>query len=116
MADVYSVIGSNAKKHVIANGTNGRTLIVKISKANITDAELFAWTQYMTTSHGVNGSGDSAFTVAGVGTADGSAFAAGVTDVVYVALQGTGTLTVASVEALTGSPTVTIEAVLVAAK
>jgi hypothetical protein len=36
---------------------------------------------------------DNAFTVAGVATADGSAFVSGTTDVVFLALQGTGTFT-----------------------
>jgi hypothetical protein len=48
----------------------------------------------MTTSHGINGSGDSAFTVAGFGTATGAAFVSGSTDVVYLRLQGTGDYTV----------------------
>jgi hypothetical protein len=107
---------SNYLKHVINQADVGRELIVKIAKTNMTDTELNAYIQYITTSHGSAGSGDSAFVVAAVGTADGSAFESGVTDNVFLRVQGTGTLTVASVEALTGTPTVTIPAIFTPAK
>ena len=60
---------------------------------------------------------DDAFTVAGFGTADGSAFVSGTTDVVFVALQGTGTITADGSDAygVTGAVT-TVEAVFVASK
>ena len=59
-----------------------------------------------------SGVDNDAFTVAGVGTADGSAFESGTTDVVFIALQGTGTITADASNALgvTGSA-LTIEAV-----
>ena len=107
---------SNYLKHVINQADVGRELIVKIAKSNMTDTELNAYIQYITTSHGVAGSGDSAFVVAAVGTADGSAFESGVTDNVFLRVQGTGTLTVATIEALTGTPTVTIPAIFTPAK
>jgi hypothetical protein len=44
-------------------------------------------------------------------TPDGSAFVSGTTDVVVLALQGTGDFTDATVEGLTGTPTATIVAV-----
>lgn len=122
MADVTNLsvggttVGANYKKHTISTSDAGRTLIVKFSKTNITDTELNAWINYLTLSHGSNGTGDSAFTVAGVGTADGSAFVSGTTDVVFLKIQGTGDFTDATVEALTGSPTVDIIAVFVPAK
>jgi hypothetical protein len=129
MADAYSKIetvsnagatvatfGANALKHVINQADVGRELIVKITKTNVTDTELNAYIQYITTSHGSAGSGDSAFVVAAVGTADGSAFVSGTTDVVFLRVQGTGDLTVASINALTGSPTATIEAIFTPAK
>jgi hypothetical protein len=106
-----TTVGANYLKHQINQADVGRELIVKIAKSNMTDAQLSAYIAYITTAHGSAGTGDSAFTVAAVGTADGSAFEAGVTDVVFLRVQGTGTLTVGSVEALTGSPTVTIEAI-----
>ena len=82
----------------------------------MTDTELNAYIQYITTSHGSAGAGDSAFVVAAVGTATGVAFESGVTDVVFLRVQGTGDLTVATVNALTGSPTTTIEAIFTPAK
>ncbi len=107
---------SNYLKHVINQADVGRELIVKITKTNVTDTELNAYIQYITTSHGSAGSGDSAFVVAAIGTADGSAFVSGTTDVVFLRVQGTGDLTVASINALTGSPTATIEAIFTPAK
>jgi len=106
-----TTVGANYLKHQINQADVGRELIVKIAKSNMTDAELSAYIAYITLPHGSAGSGDSAFTVAAVGTADGSAFSTGVTDVVFLRVQGTGSLTVGSVEALTGTPTVTIEAI-----
>jgi hypothetical protein len=111
-----SELGDNYLKHVINQADVGRELIVKIAKTNMTNAMLTAYIAYITTSHGSAGSGDSAFTVAAVGTADGTAFESGVTDVVYLRVQGTGDLTVASINALTGSPTATIEAIFTPAK
>jgi len=111
-----SYLSANNYKHVINQADVGRELIVKIAKTNMTDAEVSAYIAYITTSHGSAGSGDSAFVVAAVGTADGTAFVSGTTDVVYLRVQGTGDLTVASINALTGSPTATIEAIFTPAK
>jgi len=99
MADVKNLaigattVGANYLKHTIATSDAGRTLIVSVSKTDITDDELNTVINFMTISKGANGTGDSAFTVAGLGTADGSPFVAGTTDVVYLRLQGTGTIT-----------------------
>jgi excinuclease UvrABC ATPase subunit len=111
-----SYLPANNYLNVINQADVGRELIVKIAKTNMTNAELNAWIGYITTSHGSSGSGDSAFTVAAVGTATGVAFESGVTDVVYLRVQGTGDLTVATINALTGSPTATIEAIFTPAK
>ena len=107
---------ANNYKHAINQADVGRELIVKIAKTDMTDAELGAYIAYITTSHGTNGSGDSAFVVAAVGTATGVAFVSGTTDVVFLRVQGTGDLTVASINALTGTPTATIEAIFTPAK
>jgi hypothetical protein len=112
----FVTFGANSLKHVINQADVGRELIVKIAKTNMTDTELNAYIQYITTSHGSAGTGDSAFVVAAVGTATGVAFESGVTDVVFLRVQGTGDLTVATVNALTGSPTTTIEAIFTPAK
>lgn len=111
-----SYLPANNYLNVINQADVGRELIVKIAKTNMTNAELNAWIGYITTSHGSSGSGDSAFTVAAVGTATGVAFESGVTDVVYLRVQGTGDLTVATINALTGTPTATIEAIFTPAK
>jgi hypothetical protein len=107
MAYAGDTVAANYLKNVRANGLGPRTLIVSISKTDLTDAELNTIINYMTTSHGSGGSGDSAFVVAGLGTATGAAFVAGTTDVVYVALQGTGDYTVDSSDAhgVTGAAT-----------
>jgi hypothetical protein len=111
MPAITGTVVANYLKNVRANGTNGRTLVVQFAKSNMTNAEVNAWINYLTTAHGASGSGDSAFTVAGLGTADGSAFVSGETDNLFLLLQGTGDFTDATVEALTGTPTVTILAV-----
>jgi len=112
MADVYSTVGVNARKFVISQSDAGREIIVKVAKTNMTNDELNTIVNYFTTSHGSAGSGDSAFTVAAFGTADGSAFVSGTTDAVFFRLQGTGEYTVDSSDAhgVTGAVT-TIEAV-----
>jgi hypothetical protein len=112
----YVTFGANSLKHVINQADVGRELIVKIAKTNMTDTQVNAYIQYITTSHGSSGSGDSAFVVAAIGTADGSAFESGVTDVIFLRVQGTGDLTVGTINALTGSPTATIEAIFTPAK
>ena len=65
----------------IGNGLGSKTDIVNIAKTNITTAELKKILEDMQ----VDG-----FAVAGVGTADGTAFVSGTTDAVMVALQGAG--------------------------
>lgn len=107
LASGSTTVGANYLKNGIGTSDAGRTLIISISKTNITDAELNTIINYMTTSHGVDGDGDSAFTVAGVGTATGAAFVSGTTDVVYLRLQGTGDYTVDASDAhgVTGAAT-----------
>lgn len=68
------------------NGLGPRTRIISLSNTDMTQAELNAMIQLLTAG-GTKGV-DDAVTVAGI-----SAFEAGVTDVVYVAVQGTGVLT-----------------------
>lgn len=105
---------TNYLKNVRANGLGPRTIIVSIAKTNITNTELNTWINYITLPQGdgsgTDGNGPDAFVVAGLSaSADGTAaFESGVTDVVYLALQGTGTFGETAVEALTGTPTVTV--------
>ena len=107
---------SNYLKHVINQADVGRELILKLAGTNLTDADLESVTRYITTSHGVAGAGDSAFVVAAIGTADGSAFESGVTDTVYMRVQGTGDLTVGTADQSIAGLTVTIEAIFTPAK
>jgi FtsH-binding integral membrane protein len=97
---IGSSVTANYLKNVINQADVGRELIVSIaSSGTINDAELNAAIAVLTTSHGTGGAGDSAFTVAAVGTADGSAFVSGTTATVFLRCQGTGTFTAADVKA-----------------
>jgi hypothetical protein len=127
MADVYSRVetvsnagatvatfGANQLKHVINQADVGRELIVKIALSNMTDANVTAIRNAITQAGGVAGAlpantGD-AFTVAAIGTANGSAFETGVTDVLFMRVQGTGTFDTTDAAAGTGA-TVTVEAI-----
>lgn len=109
-------LGDNYLKHVINQADVGRELIVKLAGSNLTDANLSSVIGYITTSHGSAGSGDSAFVVAAVGTADGTAFVSGETDTVFLRVQGTGDLTVATADMGIGGLTVSIEAIFTPAK
>jgi hypothetical protein len=111
-----ATFGANNYKHAISTSDAGRTLILKLAGTNLTDANLLAVIGYITTSQGVAGAGDSAFTVAGVGTADGTAFESGVTDTVYLKVQGTGDITVATADMSVGGLTITVEAIFTPAK
>ncbi len=103
----------NYLKHVINQADVGRELIVKVYDSNsaLTNTTLGQVIAYLTTSHGSAGSGDSAFTVAAVGTADGSAFVSGTTDTVFLRVQGTGDVTVATADMGISGIAVSIEAV-----
>jgi len=111
-----TTVGANYLKHQINQADVGRELIVKVAGTNLTDADLSAIIGYITTAHGSGGTGDSAFTVAAVGTADGTAFVSGTTDNVFLRVQGTGDLTVADADASVAGVTVTIEAIFTPAK
>ena len=86
-------------KTVAGNGLGPRTRIISLSKSNMTQAELDAAITYLTAGD-VAGTND-AHTVAGI-TSDGgdagtdTSFVSGESDVVHVALQGTGAFTAAS--------------------
>jgi len=113
-------VTANYLKNVRANGLGPRTLIVKVAKTNITNDELNTIINAITSSQGVNGSGDSAFVVAGLssdqsvttnGITKALQFVSGTSDVVFLALQGTGVYTPDASDAhgVTGAVT-TIEA------
>jgi hypothetical protein len=111
----YVTFGANFNKHRINQADVGRELIVKIALTNMTDANVTAIRNAITLAGGSAGAlpantGD-AFTVAAIGTADGSAFASGTTDVLYMRVQGTGTFDTTDAAAGIGGCTVTVEAV-----
>jgi hypothetical protein len=110
-----ATLTTNAGKHVISQSDAGRELIVKVALTNMTDANVTAIRNAITQAGGVAGvlpasTGD-AFTVAAIGTADGTAFASGVTDVIFMRVQGTGTFDTTDAAAGIGGCTVTVEAV-----
>ena len=83
-----TVTNTNGKVRA-GNGLGPNTRIISLSNTDMTQAELDAMIQLLTI--GGTAGTDDPVTVAGI-----SAFEAGVTDVVYVAVQGTGTLTAAN--------------------
>ena len=109
-------LGDN-KAAGISQGIAGRTVIVKVAKTNISQAELDTMVVALTQGGTYTGVTNDAFTVVGVSadTAGGSGvntFEAGVSDVVFFALQGTGNITADASDALgvTGAA-LTVEAV-----
>jgi len=86
------------------NGLGSKTTIVKLALTNMTAANLGTIYAAM---------GALGHTVAGSGTADGSAFVAGTTDVLFIAVQGGPDYTADASDAhgVTGAVT-TIEAVI----
>ena len=123
MASVLATQGVNANKFVISQSDAGREQILKISAdAGILDAELLAIYRALTLAGGdgtgTDTGGPDAFTIAAVGTAAGAAFTAGTTQVVYMRVQGTGTLSTSALktaaEAANGNSTtftISVEAV-----
>ena len=86
-----------------SNGLGSKTTIVKLALTNMTAANLGTIYAAM---------GALGHTVAGSGTADGSAFVAGTTDVLFIALQGADyTADGTNAHGVTGAVT-TIEAVI----
>ncbi len=114
MASVLSTAGVNSRKFVISQSDAGRELVVKVALSNMTNDDLYAMYQAITLSGGdgtgSDTNGPDAFTVAGFGTAAGTAFVSGTTDVVFFRVQGTGTFNTTTAAAGTGA-TVTVEAI-----
>jgi hypothetical protein len=108
---IGTTVTANYLKNVRSNGTNGRTLVLKLAGTDITDANLNSVIGYLTTAHGISGSGDSAFTVAGIATASGAAFVSGTTDTLFILAQGTGDVTVGDLDMGISGLTITVEAV-----
>jgi len=114
MASVLATAGVNANKFVISQSDAGREFVVSFAKSNMTNDDLLAFYRAITMAGGSGGAlqsnqGD-AFTVAGFGTVNGTAFVSGTTDEVFFRCQGTGTFDTTDAAAGTGA-TVTIIAV-----
>jgi len=110
-------LGANYNKHVISTSDAGRELVIKVVKSgsgNLTDADLTAIRNNITLPGGVNGTlaadqGD-AFTVAAVGTANGTPFVSGTTTTVFFRVQGSGGVFDTTDAAGATGATVTVEA------
>jgi|LakMenEpi03Aug12_release.lakeMendotaPanAssembly.Ray.scaffolds.fasta_scaffold1495866_1 hypothetical protein len=103
MADLYAqtvgstTFGANYSGAKQTNGIAGRTVVIKLAKTNMTTTELDAALIALRTGGTYSGVTNDAFTIAGI-TSDGgtaavdNSFISGQSDVVFVALQGTGTI------------------------
>jgi len=97
MASVLSTQGVNANKFTISQSDAGSELVIKVSKdssGNLTNDVLLAVYRQLTLAGGDKSGNDQngpdAFSFAGFGTADGSAFVSGTTTDVFFRIQGTG--------------------------
>lgn len=112
MADITAqtvgstTVGANYEVGSIVNGLGGKSTVISASKTNMTNAEVATLVRALTRT--VTAGTNDAFSIAGVGTADGSAFSSGVTDVIYVVLQGTGVHTAGANWAGTGFTTAVV--------
>lgn len=116
-----TTFGVNYENHSINQADVGRELIVKVARSTgnggVTSAVLKAVIGYITTSHGVAGAGDSAFTVAAIGTVTGIPYVnSTATEAVFLRVQGTGDLTVADADTGIANVAVSIEAIFTPAK
>ena len=83
------------------NGLGPRTVVVNIAKTNITQDEMDTMLEALASGGTYSGVTNDAFTIAGVmGDQTGNTFVAGTSDVVKIALQGTGTINADSTDAL----------------
>ena len=88
-----------------SNGLGSRTVIIKLAKSNMTATELNTARIALTQGGTYSGVTNDAFTIAGI-TSDGGdagttkAFVTGESDVVFIALQGTGTINADASDAL----------------
>lgn len=90
-----TTVGANFNKFSNAQSDVGRELIISASKTDITHADLvLVYAQLTLTAGdgtGADFDGPDAFTLSSIGTADGTPFVSGTTDVVFLKAQGTGT-------------------------
>ena len=84
-------LGDNKGLHSKASGLSGKIYVVKVALTNMTDANVATIVEGIQQGN-VNAT-DDAGVIVGMGTADGSAFVAGTTDVLFLHIQTTGTIT-----------------------
>ena len=87
------------------NGLGPRTVVIKLAKSNMTQDELDTAAQALMQGGTFSGVTNDAFTIAGVSASSDAgvtwgAFVGGTSDIVAIALQGTGTINADSSNAL----------------
>ena len=107
-----TTVAANYNQVGNVNGLGGTVRIINAAKTNMTTAQVNTLIKAMM--YGPTKGTDDAVSIAGLGTADGSAFVSGTTDTVYLAIQGTGDVTVATADMGISGLTITVEAVFVA--
>ena len=86
-----TTVAANYNQVGNVNGLGPKTRIYTASKSDMTTAEVNTLIKGMMDGY-VSGT-DDAVTIAGLGTATGTAFVSGTTDVIVIAVQGTGVIT-----------------------
>ena len=104
MAEPFGINNLKGKNRE-GNGLGPRTVVVSIAKTDITQDEMDTMLEALASGGTYSGQTNDAFTIAGVTTsADAGVtwgdFAAGTSDIVAVALQGTGTINADATNAL----------------
>ena len=84
-------IAANYNQVGNVNGLGGYVRVYTASKSNMTTAQVNTLVKKLM--QGGTKATDDAVSIAGLGTADGSDFESGVTDVITIAVQGTGAIT-----------------------
>jgi len=103
-----ATLGANFGKHSINQADVGNEFIISVTKSgsgNVTDTVLAAVRAQLSLAggdkSGTDVGGPDAFTIAAIGTQDGSAFVSGTTTVVFLRVQGTGTPNLTTVSGAT---------------
>jgi len=86
-----ATLSDNYQKHSKTSGLGGKIYVVKLALTNMTDANVNTIAKGIEAGN-VNAT-DDAGTIVGMGTADGAAFESGATDVLFLHVQTTGTIT-----------------------
>jgi hypothetical protein len=87
-----TTVAANYNQVGNVNGLGGYVRILNAARSNMTTAQVNTLVKKLMQG-GTKGT-DDAVSIAGLGTADGSAFETGVTDNIQIAIQGTGAITV----------------------